>query len=73
MSKVTAKYQITIPVEVRKRLGIIPGTDVDIKLVGKQHVLVVNPINAIRDKWRGRIKDGRDTDTYIEQIRGPVE
>ncbi len=26
MSKVTAKYQVTIPVKVRKELGIAPGT-----------------------------------------------
>ena len=26
MSKVTAKYQITIPPEVREQLGILPGT-----------------------------------------------
>lgn len=30
MSKVTAKYQITIPVGVRKKLGIVPGSEVDI-------------------------------------------
>jgi AbrB family looped-hinge helix DNA binding protein len=29
MSKVTAKYQITLPVKVRKELGIVPGTEVD--------------------------------------------
>jgi len=31
MSKVTAKYQFTIPLRVRKELGIVPGTEVDIK------------------------------------------
>ena len=30
MTKVTAKYQITIPPEVRRELGIVPGSEVDI-------------------------------------------
>jgi AbrB family looped-hinge helix DNA binding protein len=27
--KVTSKGQVTIPADVRKRLGIVPGTDVE--------------------------------------------
>jgi len=29
LSKVTAKYQVTIPVKVRKEMGIVPGAEVD--------------------------------------------
>ena len=48
MSKVTTKYQITIPPEVREQLGILPGTKVDIHKQGKQYVLVVNPIAELK-------------------------
>ena len=41
MSKVTAKYQVTIPVKIRKELGIVPGTEVDIAKEGKKYVLAV--------------------------------
>jgi len=34
VSRVTAKYQITIPVKIRKELGIIPGTEVNIATEG---------------------------------------
>ena len=44
MSKVTAKYQVTIPINVRKELGIVPGTEVDIKKEGKKYVLVVDQL-----------------------------
>ncbi len=54
MSKVTAKYQVTIAVKVRKQTGIIPGTEVDIKKEDQKYVLVVNPIETIKKKWRGR-------------------
>jgi AbrB family looped-hinge helix DNA binding protein len=50
LSKVTAKYQVTIPVNVRKELGIIPGTEVDIKKEGQKYVLVVDPIKKVREK-----------------------
>ena len=73
MSKVTAKYQITIPKEVRRELGIIPGSEVDIAKKGQRYVLVVDPIKAISQKWRGRFKDGIQTMTYLDEIRGKVD
>lgn len=73
MSKVTAKYQITIPIEVRKSLGIVPGCEIDIKKMDTHYVLVVDPIKAVRKKWRGIFKDGTDTASYIEEIRGTVD
>ena len=48
MSKVTAKYQITIPVKVRKELGIVPGTEVDITKEGENYVLIADPVNRVR-------------------------
>ena len=72
MSKVTAKYQITIPIKVRKEMGIVPGTEVDITKKGQKYVLVVNPIEAIKKKWRGRFKGGPITMEYIDDIRGKV-
>lgn len=70
MSRVTAKYQITIPPEVRKDLGIIPGTDVGITRKGDKYVLIVKPINELKRKWRGRFKGGMTTDEYMNDIRG---
>ncbi len=72
MSKVTAKYQITLPKNVRNELGIVPGAEVDIRREGKRYVLIVDPIARIRKKWCGRIKTGKSTMAYMEQIRGPV-
>ena len=72
MSKVTAKYQVTIPVKVRKEMGIVPGTEVDIKKIGQKYVLVVNPIETIKKKWRGRFKGGPKTMEYLDDIRGEV-
>jgi AbrB family looped-hinge helix DNA binding protein len=73
MSRVTAKYQITIPPEVRKELGIIPGSEVDITREDNKYVLVVNPVEEIRKKWRGRFKSNITTDHYMDEVRGKTE
>ena len=72
MSKVTAKYQMTIPARIRKELGIIPGTDVDIAKEGDKYVLVVDPIAVVKKKWRGKFKGGSTTAEYMDEIRGEV-
>ena len=73
MSKVTAKYQITIPPKVRKELGIVPGTEVEITKKGDSYVLLVNPVDGIKKRWRGKFKNGATTDYYINEIRGRVD
>lgn len=72
MSKVTAKYQVTIPAKVRKELGIVPGIEVDIAKEGRKDVLVVDPIDTIRKKWRGRFKGGATTMQYLDEVRGKI-
>ena len=72
MSKVTAKYQITIPRSVRTELSIIPGSDVDIRKEGNRYVLVVDPIADLKKKWRGKFKSKQSSDEYIKEIRGKV-
>ena len=72
MSKVTAKYQITIPAKLRKELGIVPGTEVDIAKEGEKYVLIVVPIRAIKAKWRGKFKDRLTTREYMNEVRGPI-
>jgi AbrB family looped-hinge helix DNA binding protein len=72
MSKVTAKYQITIPPEVRKQLGIFPGMEVAITQKGEAFELVVDPVEALKRKWRGKLKGGLTSDQYLDEVRGRV-
>jgi AbrB family looped-hinge helix DNA binding protein len=72
MSRVTAKYQITIPLEVRKKLAIVPGSEVDVTKEGDKYVLVVNPAKELKRRWRGKFKDRKTTDEYMNEIRGKV-
>lgn len=72
MSRVTAKYQLTIPREVRRELKITPGTEVDIARKGDKYILVLDPINELKKRWRGRFKNSKTTDEYINEVRGKV-
>ena len=33
--KITTKAQVTIPVEIREKLGLLPNTEVDFEVVGQ--------------------------------------
>ena len=72
MSKVTTKYQITIPPSVRDELHILPGTEVEITKKGKDFVLVARPLEALRKNWRGKFKGGQTTDEYMDEVRGKL-
>jgi len=73
MSKVTEKYQITIPKAVREALNIIPGGEVDITPKGNEFILKVNPIEDLKRVWQGRFKNREKADEYIDKIRGKLE
>ena len=73
MAKVTTKYQITIPMKVRKELCIVPGSEVDISKEGERYILVVDPIEAVKKKWRGTFRDRSTTMEYLEEIRCSVQ
>jgi len=73
MYRVTGKYQITIPEIVRKTLGIIPGSEVDIVSKGDDFVLKVNLIEDLKRVWRGKFKDKKSSNKYMAEIRGEIE
>ncbi len=72
MSKVPNKYQITIPVSVRKALGIIPGSEIDIVSKGDDFVLKLNHIEELKQTWRGKHKGKKSSDEFMTGIRGNI-
>lgn len=70
MSKVTAKYQITLPKEIRKAMNIMPGTTVGFEQqAGKFYLVKNNNMNPI-NKWRGCLKQKKTTDEIMSELRG---
>jgi antitoxin PrlF len=69
---VSEKGQITIPKPVRDKLGIIPGTVLEVDSIdGKLVAVKKEPVDAIV-KWRGkgRIPGNATVDEYLRRIRG---
>lgn len=59
--KITTKGQVTIPVEIREKLGLLPDTEVEFEIVGK----------AVRmRKVRSAGVAGRRGKSIVERLRG---
>ena len=74
--KITDKGQVTIPVRIRKKMGLLPNTDVEFVVSG-QHVLLTKTAKATRRgkrliaALRGRApKGGMSTDEIMALTRG---
>ncbi|GBD46167.1 hypothetical protein HRbin41_00989 [bacterium HR41] len=72
MAKVTAKGQVTIPKEVRERLGIRPGDEVEF-VPDREGVRMRKRLrNSPFHSYRGYLRElaGRDPDQIVEEMRG---
>lgn len=70
MSKVTIKGQVTIPNNVRQRLGIKPGDEIEFVQNDDDIVLRKKFNKSPFDKYVGHLKDGRSSNEIIDEIRG---
>ena len=70
MSKVTAKFQITIPREVRIAMNIMPGVDVAFKEEKGKFYMVKNANFDPFVKWRGLLKTDKTVDAIMTDLRG---
>jgi AbrB family looped-hinge helix DNA binding protein len=74
-AKVTSKGQVTIPVEVRKSLGIRPGDHLRFEQEGREIRLVREPNENVFEKWRGigvpGMEPGREgVIAFMRELRG---
>ncbi len=72
MAKVTSKGQVTIPKEIRERLGIRPGDELEFVEVKGTYQLRKHVSLAALEKYRGYLKDlaGKDPDELVREMRG---
>lgn len=71
--RVTTKGQVTIPLEVRRRLGIEPGTEVEFEVGDDGVRLIRRPTKngaALVKKMRGRGGVSMSTDEIMALTRG---
>ena len=73
--RITAKGQVTIPQEIRRRLGLLPDTEVEFEVVGKTARIRKAGGGAARgrrivDRLRGRATTRLTTDQILALTRG---
>jgi len=77
--RITTKGQVTIPLDVRERAGLMPGTDVEFQIEAGVVRLVKTPPGAGRptrgqklvESLRGRGDFKMTTDEVVALMRGP--
>ncbi|GMR24727.1 MAG: hypothetical protein BMS9Abin37_3320 [Acidobacteriota bacterium] len=72
-STISAKGQITVPAELREKLGLTPGTRVEFEL-RKGGVLVRKSGGAVHpvDRAFGLIDLAKPVDEILAEMRGPA-
>ena len=71
--RVTSKGQVTIPQDIRERLGIVPGSEVTFEVDDAGVRLVRQPTDdadEIVAAMRGRLRGGMTTDEILALTRG---
>jgi AbrB family looped-hinge helix DNA binding protein len=59
--KITSKGQVTIPVEIREKLGFFPNTEVEFEIVGDALYLKKASIKPLRGKKLISMMQGKAT------------
>jgi AbrB family looped-hinge helix DNA binding protein len=72
--RITSKGQVTIPIELRERTGLLPGTEVEFGLRGDAVVLTRakgadTRGRAIVERLRGRATSGLSTEEIMQFTR----
>lgn len=76
--RITSKGQVTIPIEIREKLGLLPNTEVDFEIRGQTVRLVRAPAKRapsraarIVERMRGSANVKMTTDEIMSLMRGP--
>ena len=70
MPKVTTKGQVTIPKEIRKRLGIEPGDEIEFEETDEGYVLRKITDDNPFEKWRGAADTDETVEERMKKLRG---
>jgi antitoxin PrlF len=71
-AKVTSKGQVTIPKQVRDKLGVQPGEGIGFEEKNGIFIIKKTVGKSPFDKWIGKLKQrkGEKSDAVIDELRG---
>ncbi len=72
--KITSKGQVTIPVEIREKLGLIPNTEVEFEVIGdavylRKAKVNFNSAKSLVERMRGKATVKMTTDEIMALTR----
>lgn len=70
MPTVSQKGQVTIPVEIRERLGIHPGDEVAFEATEEGYVVRKVPSEDRFEAWHGAVDSDETVDERMAELRG---
>lgn len=70
MPKVTTKGQVTIPKDIREKLGIKPGDEVTFEQLEEWIVLRKQTQENPFERWRGAAETTKTVEERMEELRG---
>lgn len=70
MPRVSQKGQVTIPVEIREKLGIRPGDEVTFEETNDGYALRKLPAEGRFQKWHGAFESDVSMEERMEELRG---
>ena len=77
--RITSKGQVTIPIEIRKKAGLLPHTEVEFVFDGEMVMLRKSEVRQDRSRGRklverlrgaGDVNLGMSTDELMDMLRG---
>ncbi|MGA9751488.1 MAG: AbrB/MazE/SpoVT family DNA-binding domain-containing protein [Acidobacteriota bacterium] len=70
MPRVTSKGQVTIPMELRRKLGLSAGSEVTFEWDGQgARIRKAERASTLR-KWRGALRLSENVDAFVDRMRG---
>lgn len=73
MTRVTEKGQVTIPKEIRDRLGIQPGDEIDFEETEEGYVIRKEVDESRFEKWKGVAETKKTVEERMAQLRDERE
>jgi len=71
-STISSKGQVTVPAEVREKLGLVPGTVVTFQILDEGALMKKGgPGSHPVDRVYGTLKLKRPVDELLDEMRGP--
>ncbi len=69
-AKVTSKGQFTVPIEIRKKMGIKPGSYLELKETPMGYVIQKPVEEECLKKYIGILKNETDSNEVVRELRG---